>query len=839
MSAVQKILRYARLNAAEEQNFKLLFVQTLFFGFATSFYLAVVSGYFITHASISALPLGYVLSGLAGFLLTGAYKRTLRNKGASAAYSVVLWSFLVLSVLLFVCRSVVPDTSKAAVYVAYLGFIGISPYFAIIFLGFAKVTLKIYDLSQSKRLLALVGSGEVFASFVAYLCVPFLTRILGGAAPLLLFSAAFSLLAIFSLRRITNGNADKLVISDEDRSVRHMKWSLFAKNEFYMLFAIVATLSVFAVYFVDFSYLLSVRYIADDKHMEAAGVVAVVFSIIKLGELVFSLLSRKIMSSQGMRFALLSQPLVLLALSAFAVLFGSLFIEVPYFVVAFLLFNKWAIRVISKAFTAPAMKVMYLVTDLEDRAQLQTNIDGTLNQYGTIASGILLFIVSAFFGKMDVILFLKIVAAVCVVAFALWTWFTVKLFANYKVEIKEYLDHLLSNKSQFLEGETAGEAETVEHIDVHPLLEQVKGQNTDFSKSAIARYITYYNPAIKNLIDEDALSHSMLKRAYYHNENFFSRLLIIWYMKNQSHKARLSFAKEFYGISDIQLKIEILKLLTGHNFVVDPSDSYYFTSLCEEAIKEIIWAEATIYDLVGQVDVMLTEALSDHIVIQHDLLFELLKILYDKESISAAQEVINSSDNSFENKVFAVELLDNILDSNMKKLIIPLFEDISYPAKKEKLQKVILVYNLPVAQRLKEILMMNFLTVSPYIKQLALEEYYRLTHDKNTVAACASSYLENLSSTAATILANTERSTFTNKLKAIDAMRLKGTLSDTALASFLKWGIAAKSKGRREAKVSYKNAFQNNEAHIAPLAVSDENLALDMLGLSIMLRLQQ
>ena len=842
MDIIQKILGYAKLKPTEEKNFRLLFLQTLLFGFATSFYLVVVNSYFIKKASTASLPAGYILSGLLGFLLTGLYKRMIRTGGPVKGYAAVLISFCVLCVVLFIGRCIFPDSSPVSRYIAYLGFMGVSPFFAIIFLGFAKITLKVYNIAESKRLLALVGTGEVFASFVAYLSVPFLTRVLGSAVPLLLFSAVFSFLALISLKYISDYNREKLADFSEDKNVKKIDLKLFLKNRFYFLFAVVTVFSVLAVYLVDFSFLLSVKFVAKEEAVDTASVVAVVFCIIKFGELVFSLLSRSIMSNQGMKFALLLQPAVLLACVVLASFFGAISMEFSFFVIAFLLFNKWAIRVLSKALTAPAMKVLYLVTDPQDRAQLQTNVDGTLNQYATILSGCILLVISTCFGKMNVISFLVIVSIICILAFATWVWFSFQLFANYKIKIKEYLHHLMSHDQAYIhtaagEEEEAGVDITAPSVQ-HPILAKAISNDAVLSREMLNLYISGYNPSIKTLIKEDFLSLSMLKRAYYHNENFFSRLLIIWYIRSESIKFRLSFVKEFYNISELQLKTEMMSVLNMDEFKPEESDVYFFTSLCEECVREIAWTEATIYDVAESVDQKLIDALLEHLRTQHNLLFELLKGLYENESIIAIQDVINSRDKSFENKIFAVELLDNILDNSMKKLIIPVFEDISFSAKKEKLQKIVLVYNLPCNDRLKEILMANFMTVSPYIKQLALEEYFRLTNDTSALVASSSSYLENVSATAGMLLHSVEEPLFMNKLKAIEAIQLKAHLSDALIAHFMKWGMFIKQKNGRPNKNLTKHAIQTNAEHIDSAAFAENGLSFDTLGLSLMLRMK-
>ncbi len=839
MYIFRKLIGYAKLDPSEEKNFMLLFLQTLLFGFGTSFYLVVVSSYFIKKASISSLPTGYILSGIFGFLLTAFYKRVAKKRGAIPSYSAVLLSFGIVSVLLFACRQHFPDSSPVSKYVAYLGFIGLSPYIAIIALGYSTITLKVFNLAQSKRLLALIGTGEVVASFIAYLSVPLFKQLLGSEVPLLLFSAGSSFIAILSLKYISRHNKEKLQHIPAARLERKIDLKLFFKNEFYLLFAVVSIFSVLAVYFVDFSFLLSVRYVASESGIETATVVSVVFCVIKFGEVVFSLLSRSIMSSQGMKVALLAQPAVLLGSTVLAAVFGVTFWNIPFLVVAFLLFNKWAIRVIGKALSTPAMKVLYMVTDEQDRASLQASIDGTLNQYATLLSGGLLLIISTCFGHMEIILFLKLVAIICILAFGAWVSFTLKLFTNYKIKIKDYLHHLLEHeKNSGLVNEEAGISASEQTAVVnHPFLEKALSETAVLDRDTLNQYISSYNPEIKKLIRNDPFSYSVLKRAYYNNENFFSRLLIIWYNRAEPLHF-LSFVKEFYRISDLQLKIQMIKLLNESGYVPDAANSYYFTSQCEECVKEIIWTEATINDVLGSVDQKLTDALFEHTKIQQQLLFELLKVLYEKDSITAIQDVVNGKDKSFEKKIFAVELLDNILDTGMKKLVIPLFEDISFNTRKEKLQKILLIYNLSVTDRLKEILMTNFMTVGPYIKQLALEEYYRLTQDKSILSASLSSNLENLSATAAILLNNAEEPLFTDKMQTIEEINLPHFLSGSLIPYYLKWGLFARQKNNRANKNATKQTFQSNADHIESITYPNGILSVDVLGLSLMLRMK-
>ena len=189
----------------------------------------------------------------------------------------------------------------------------------------------------------------------------------------------------------------------------------------------------------------------------------------------------------------------------------------------------------------------------------------------------------------------------------------------------------------------------------------------------------------------------------------------------------MNFVKEYYGISELQLRVQIIAMLNKKDHKVKQEDIFFFTGLIEDVATEIMRAESSIHDISDEVDTKLVDALQFHIKVLQSLLFELLKALYDRKSIQVVHDILNSKDDSLENHLFAVELLDNVLEAEMKKLVMPLIEDSSYSSKKERLQKTILIYQLSCTDRLKELLMSDFMTVVPYIKELALQEYYRLT----------------------------------------------------------------------------------------------------------------
>jgi len=838
-------MKYAKVDPSEERDFRLLFVQSLLSGFGASFFFVVANTYFIKKTSVPSLPPAYILSGVFGYILITMYKRWQRNSGVVHSYTVGFAIYGLSAIALYIGRLVFNDTSAVSVYIAYIGFIVVLPYSSMQAIGFSTICLRVFNIAQSKRLLALVGTGEVLASIIAYLTIPFLTKWLGGSAPLLLISGIANMAAIIPLRKTYKNNKEKLDSIRFSTVQKKMDFAFFKNDQFYLLMAIVTVFSVMAVYFADYTYLLSVRYIAAESGMEIAAVVAIVFSVIKTGELVVSLLSGNIIRSYGMKVSLLMLPAFLVLCSLIGFTTGVIFINIPFFLVFFLLLIKWNERVVRKGVTVPAMKVVYQVTDAEHRAQLQTSIDGTISQYATIIAGAFLWILSLSFSSNNILFFLRIIAFVYLVAFAGWTWYTLKLYNVYREKIMEYLHRFRTGKPHadvpdFDTDIPANvDVSVATHSNVDGLVKEVMDLPLLLNADTLGEYISFYNPQAKIAFAGDATILRKIRNAYYNNENFFSRLLIIAYIELLDEETKLNFAKEYYGISELQLKIHIIAMLNKKEQHIKPEDIFFFTGLIEDVASEIMWAEATIHDILNDVNGKLIEALQHHILTLKTLLFELLKVLYDKQSIQVVQDILNRKDDSLENHLFAVELLDNVLETQMKKLLMPVIEDSSFNSKKERLQKTLLIYHLSCTERLKEILMANFMMVGPYIKEPALQEYYRLTGDKTMLSAFAASYVEMLNASATTILLNGDDRISAAKSSAVHDLHLDTVLQPDFIAYFMKWGLFTKEKRKAHVGVNDhmgKHTYQFNEDYIVKMTFGNTVLNVDKLALSLVLR---
>jgi MFS family permease len=746
-----RLLRYLDIQPGEQQNFSILFMQTLLLGFATSFFFVSATSHFVKHAGVQNLPFAYLISGVIGFALVSLYKKVQSSAGLVFSYVSGLILYAVFCLVLYILYITQKQSHTTAVVLAYTGLVLIMPFTAIFTIGFSMMSLQVFSFAQSKRLLAIVGTGETVAAIIAFVSVPFLMKFIGDSLHLLPASAVLVLLALLPLRQLVRHNKEKLshVVRAQKKKAR-FDLSFFRKEKFFTAIMLFTFFSVLAIYLADYGYLIAVKYFSVQTEIETASIVAVIFSVIKSGELLFSFLSRAIQSKYGMRVSLLLLPCLLILFSAFAI-GSSLLGTDPLFLLFFLIINKFNERVIRKGITTPSMKVIYQVTEPAERAQLQTSIEGIFSQVATIAAGGLLMLISLAYASSpgNTLKLLNLVTIVCLVVYVGWMLVSMEVFARYKQKINSFLFHHKPS-ADTLEKESLSVEKwlmTMKASGNWSATGEVYSINTS-DRAQLLSVILHYNPALKDYIQEQdsdpEMFYKRIVRIYFNNDHFFSRIAIIWFFGFLPALEQSRFFKEVYQLSNQVQRLLLVRMFNKQLHSGMQSESFYFISLVQDCAREAIQLESAIDDLAALEDRRLPNQLQVILARQKNILLELLKLIYDADAISVIQSVINQHDSSEEHQHFAVELLSNILKPGTKEYVLPVFEPLPFQAKRNKLGSLFFMYELPVAERLKDVSMMDVKLINPYAKQLAMQTYGELTGDKQWLRAFENSNWNNL-----------------------------------------------------------------------------------------------
>lgn len=847
MATLRRIIAYADIRPGEGKTFAVLFLQCFCTGFATAFYFVFANSNFLKHTAISNLPLGYSLSGVLGLLLVSGYKQISIRKGVIPAYVSCILAYSLLCGLLYVGVSTNQDDPVAALWLAYIAFIFIMPFASMFSLSFSTLYLMVHNLAQSKRLMALVAAGDTVASIFAYLLVPRLLHLFNNDTLVLLpFVCVFILIALLPMLYLKRTHRDKIKGGMRRSRYKRFDLRLFGKDKFYALFAGVTFFSVLAIFLADYSYLISVRYLAVENNIQVAVIIAWVFSLIKAGELVFSFLSRGIISNNGMKFSLLLLPVLLTASALLGVFSHLVFTGISLFLIMFILVSKWNERVIRKGINIPAMKVLYQVASPEDRVKLHTLIDGSLGQIFTILSGLILWGISAvYYDQKDPVSLLHVMTVTGVVGFSLWIWCSFGLFAAYRVRIQKFL---LKGRRIFVPATAGGVPDAGSEKDTMPAFAYVNwreliDRKIDAWQTEDQQYflslIAYYNPRISMTdgVEQDGQMRKKMVQLYYNNDSFFSRLLIIWYMKRFVVSEYVPFVREVHEISNLPLSEELVGGLNEIGYKPAAEARFYFTDSCQYCVQEIIWTEAALDDL----KTLDNKPLADGLMAQHEqlkrVMFCLLKVLFDKAMIESVEDTLNTQDNETESYMFAQELLENLLDDELKQLVMPVISDQPFAAKRQRYQKVGFVYSIPVNERLKEVLMKSFKLISPHLRQLALEQYYELTGDEQVVDAFSLSRIENLAVAANGMLKKNIDDSLFYKQRLVDDIG-DYLYNKPAVVSYFLNGITAEVR-KNWAQEQQITEPLTADKHTSFVFINNYRMSVDILGLALLSRLNQ
>lgn len=841
------IQRYADIRLDERKPVSILFLHSFLLGFSTAFFFVAANSYFIKKVTVTDIPYAYIIAGILGFLMVQFFKYLIQKLGSVFSYFGILILFALTCFTLFIGHSYLDDKATSSLILAYTGFILIFPFSGLFVLGFSGICLQLFNLLQNKRLLALIGIGEVLASIVGYLAVPVITRFTNSVVQLFFISGIFILLAILPIWYIYKLNANKFTVKSHTKTPIGFTFSIFKKDTFYKSLAIVTFFSVMAVYFSDYAYLVSVRSLTILTGIEIANIIAALFCIIKTGELLFSFFSSNIISTKGMKFSLLLLPFILVLFSALSVFSFLIFNDVLFFIVVFFLMAKWSDRVLRKGVYTPATKVLYQVAEPHERIQVQTNIEGTISQLSIILSGIILVVVSKLQPNTNSYNFIYTMAFISLAFSVMWFIFVWFLYSHYKTKIHTYL-HKIQNINTTSQANTQDKlfnqwlnhkenllSETEKHLAQQTY--QSIGLTDNIPTNKLEAFIAFYNPSLTNFLhqpDKEILNKQII-RLYYSNNNFFSRVLIIFYLKQNHQLTKFTILYELYEAADFEIKKIIVSSLNQLKYKASNNDSFYFYELCKVYVEEIIWCELAIDDIKNSSNKTLPELLEIYNTNCKNHLLDILKILYGNDAIHVVQQILNETNKATEGNIFAVELLDNILQPKVKEKVIPIFEPIPQHLRWSKLEKFCNIYHLSAQERIKEILGRNYKFIPVYIKQEALVCYNNMATDKNVIHAFSTSLLEEMKALSNKLMNYNYNDFYFIKQKLIAKLNLDLYFSKQQLQNFSQFAIVAAN-----AKVvSYNHSSTEVEYYVKVETENKEFAFLDLIGMSLLFKLQQ
>ena len=164
---------------------------------------------------------------------------------------------------------------------------------------------------------------------------------------------------------------------------------------------------------------------------------------------------------------------------------------------------------------------------------------------------------------------------------------------------------------------------------------------------------------------------------------------------------------------------QVLRSLSACDFQPDAAQVIKLKSFINKYISFIAWNMAAIRELPGGTNWdLLKDSLQEENEFNHDHLYLLLSLIYEKQSIQLVRENINSG--TIDGVTFAIELLDVFVSEDIKNVLVPVLDDISFDEAIRRLQEYFPRENYSPQQLLLQIINRDYNFINLWTKTCAI-----------------------------------------------------------------------------------------------------------------------
>ncbi len=540
----------------------LLIAQSVFLGIFYGTFDIGAHTLFLKTFPDAMIPKAYIISGIIGIILTTIFSKYQSKIKFSKLANVTL---LIISVIIVMVRVVFIFTK--AHWIVFLVFILLGPLNILAILSFWGTVGRIFNLRQGKRLYGIIDSGQVFGIILSSYAIPLILVYLKAIDNLLIISAVsivFAMIIEVILTRLVNID----VINDEksDKKIQEEQVRIrdFIKNPYILFMALFVIFSMFAAFFVQYSFLVVIneKYPVEEDLASYLGFFtgSMMFFILIIKTFVYS----KLVKTYGLKVSLMLSSLLLLLFTGIAIVVGFVggyektapgFIYFFLFISMSKLFNK----TLKDALEVPSFKILYQSLKKSIRFDVQAKIDGTINEISALTSGILLTALSA-------IVFIKLIhfSVFLFILLIIWLIITIRLYKEYRNSLEQAL-------KQDIDTNDNGNADIYRQINADKITPEKILYKLNFTKKYIPQE---YHKILRYIADN--YSHEQLKNIdIYH----YAELFLLNYNNEISKEWTKFFNKEIKKISTELTIKDIENLLKTDNLTDVISAVNYLISL--------------------------------------------------------------------------------------------------------------------------------------------------------------------------------------------------------------------------------------------------------------------
>lgn len=449
---LQSFLGFLGGEPGEEKTMLLLLGKGFFMGFFLATYQVGAETLFISTLGEEYLDDAFFLAGASGIITTTLYVWVQKRSNFSTlVMSNVLIIFFFIALLRVAFWYYDYNAQDAGFQVLpFILFVMIGPITAITLLGFWGVFGRIFDLKQAKRIIGGIDTGQLTATMIAFFSIPVLSSlsIIDETYDLLLISSISALgVLFFTVWIVKDYNLDKVTKTrvDEKRKVREIKYSDLFKDKYMRMLSLFLIFSMSSAVFANYVYISATEIFypvdasGDDTELRNFLSFANA-AVMGLSFFIQSFINDIIIGRFGLRVSLMVMPLILGLFTIGAIFSGHLFgyeektNEFLFFFI-FLVVGKVFTSSLKDALENPAFKLFFLPYDIKIRFDIQSRVEGVVNQIAVLAAGGMQIALGflAFFELIHYAYFILVLAGFII-------YYAGKLYNEYKSQLQLALE---------------------------------------------------------------------------------------------------------------------------------------------------------------------------------------------------------------------------------------------------------------------------------------------------------------------------------------------------------------------------------------------------------------
>jgi AAA family ATP:ADP antiporter len=402
---LQALVKFLGGEEGEEKQIYLLLGLGFFMGVFLASYDVGAQSLFIQEMGEEYLGKAFFITGALGIVTTAGFVY-LQSK-IKFSTLVVLNAFLIFWFVAGLRASfyfIEYDVDGIFKYFPFMLFVMVGPINAITLLNFWGIFGRLFDTKQAKRIIGGIDTGQLTATMIAFFSIPLITRLdVFDDTYDLLFVAGFAAAGIlyFTVYISIYWNINKVTEKVKGEKLQKISYPWIFKNRFTRLLSLFLIFSAGAAVFVDYTFYSTVEiYFTDPITSEVKQQDLNDFlsffggTIIIMSFVIQSFINDIIIGRFGLKIALMTMPVILILFTVGSIVTGHVFgYEVMTEGGEFLLFFMFAVS--AKAFTfslrdaleSPAFKLFFLPFNIKIRFDVQTRIEGVVNEFATFLAG--------------------------------------------------------------------------------------------------------------------------------------------------------------------------------------------------------------------------------------------------------------------------------------------------------------------------------------------------------------------------------------------------------------------------------------------------------------------